>query len=198
MADDGELVEVVEAADIAANSTNYAIAKNFFNFDGIGPIESDVIVVDEVELFVVTARAAINSGKKALCNDMFNQIFNFFAVMAYHQANLTAGEMKAADHGLAMTTTYTDLVSNLSVKEDWHDIFFSKWPGDELPQEYKTWADEKFRHAKNGKDAGLQAWVEKEASKYSGCVWFCLVLLYICCSIYNYICFLKVQVRKSS
>jgi hypothetical protein len=39
--------------------------------------------VDEVELFVVTARAAIASGKKAVINDMFNQIFAFFAVMAY-------------------------------------------------------------------------------------------------------------------
>jgi hypothetical protein len=178
MADDNDLVEYGEAADIGANETTYAIAKNFFNFEGIGPIESDVVVVDEVELFVDTARAAIASGKKAVMNDMFNQIFAFFAVMAY-QANLTAGEMKAADHGLAMTITYTDLVSNLSMKEDWHDIFFSKWPGDELPQEYKTWADEKFNRAKNGKDAGLQAWVDKECSKYSGCIRFCLVLLYI-------------------
>ena len=181
MSDDNELVEVVEAADIATNSTNYAIAKNFFNFDGIGPIESDVVVVDEVELFVCTARAAIASGKKAVINDIFNQIFCFFAVMAY-QANLTAGEMKAADHGLVMTTTYTDLVSNLHLKEDWHELFFSKWPGDDLPQEYKTWADEKYNHAKNGKDAALQAWVEKDASKYSGCVCFCLassVIIYM-------------------
>ena len=178
MADDNEMVEGVEAADIAANSTNYAIAKNFYNFEGIGPIESDVVVVDEVELFVCTARAAIASGKKALINDIFNQIFSFFAVMAY-QANLTAGERKAAEHGLIMTTTYTDLVSNLHLKEDWHEVFFSKWPGDDLPQEYKTWTDEKFNHANNGKDAGLQGWVDKEASKYSGYDCLCLFLLYI-------------------
>ena len=55
MADDNDLVEYGEAADIGANDTTYAIAKNFFNFEGIGPIDSDVVVVDEVELFVVTA-----------------------------------------------------------------------------------------------------------------------------------------------
>jgi hypothetical protein len=79
--------------------------------------------------------------------------------MAY-QANLTAGEMKAADHGIAMTTTYTDLISNLALKEDWHDVFFSKWPGDELPQEYNTWTEELFRHGTNGKDADLQKWID--------------------------------------
>ena len=41
-----------------------------------------------MEEFVVTAKAAIVTGKKALINDIFNQIFNFFAVMAY-QAYLT-------------------------------------------------------------------------------------------------------------
>jgi hypothetical protein len=66
--------------------------------------------------------------------------------------------MKAADHGLAMTITYTDLVSNLSMKEDWHDIFF-------------------FNRAKNGKDAGLQTWVDNQCSKYSGCILVCLVIL---------------------
>ena len=178
-------IETIEVADIAANSTSYAIAKNFFNFEGLGPIESDVVVVDEVEEFVVTAKAAIVTGKKALINDIFNQIFNFFAVMAY-QANLTAGEMKAADHGIAMTTTYTDLISNLALKEDWHDVFFSKWPGDELPQEYKTWTDELFRHGKNGKDADLQKWIDKEASKYSSSSYIILydyiyvVVIYVC------------------
>jgi hypothetical protein len=185
MADEGMDIETIEVADIAANSTSYAIAKNFFNFEGLGPIESDVVVVDEVEEFVVTAKAAIVTGKKALINDIFNQIFNFFAVMAY-QANLTAGEMKAADHGIAMTTTYTDLISNLALKEDWHDVFFSKWPGDELPQEYKTWTDELFRHGKNGKDADLQKWIDKEASKYSSSSYIILydyiyvVVIYVC------------------
>ena len=172
MAEEGKEIEDTEAAEaednnMVENSSSYAITKNFFNFEGIGPIDGNVVVVDEIESFVCTTRAIIANGKKAPLNDIFNQIFNFFAVMAY-DANLTAGDMKAADHGLAMTTSYSDIVSNLSMKEDWHGIFFSKWPGDALPQEYLTWADEVFRHGKNGKDADLNKWIDKEASKYSG------------------------------
>ena len=171
MAEEGKDIDATEAAEAddnnaADNSSSYAITKNFFDFEGIGPIDGNVVVVDEIESFVCTTRAIIASGKKAPLNDIFNQIFNFFAVLAF-DANLTAGDMKAADHGLAMTTSYSDIVNNLSMKEDWHNIFFSKWPDDKLPQEYLTWADEVFRHGKSGKDADLNKWIDKEASKYS-------------------------------
>ena len=38
--------------------------------------------------------------------------------------------MKAADHGLTMANTYMDLVSNLSMKEDYPEVFHKDWPGD--------------------------------------------------------------------
>jgi len=166
MAEESKDFDLNEEIDVAEISGSYAISKNYFNFEGIGPIESDIPVVDEVESFCSTMKSAFQVGKKALLNDMFNQIFNFFAVMSY-QANLTSGEMKAADHGLTMANTYMDLVSNLSMKEDYHEIFYKHWPGDEIPQEYRTWADDMFNHGKNGKDADLNKWIDKEASKYS-------------------------------
>jgi len=75
--------------------------------------------------------------------------------------------MKSADHALLMTTTYTDLVSNLSIMESYREIFFRHWPDGQIPQKYLNWAGEKFNHAKNGKEEGLNAWIAKEASKFT-------------------------------
>ena len=87
MAEEGKDIDGTEAAEaedqnVAENSSSYAITKNFFDFEGIGPIDGNVVVVDEIEsLFVCTARAIIASGKKAPLNDIFNQIFNLFACL---------------------------------------------------------------------------------------------------------------------
>ena len=148
------------------NST-LAISKNFFNFESMGPIESNVPVTDEIQSFIdVTMAATIIGAKKSVVNDLFGQIHNFFAVMAYN-ANLTSGEMRAADHGLLMTNTYTDLLSNLHMKEDFNEHFFSKWPDKKLPARYKIWCDDIFAQGKSNKDTALNSWIDKEASKYS-------------------------------
>ena len=78
MAEESKDFDLNEEIDVAEISGSYAISKNYFNFEGIGPIESDIPVVDEVESFCSTMKSAFQVGKKALLNDMFNQIFNFF------------------------------------------------------------------------------------------------------------------------
>ena len=72
MADEGMDIETIEAADIAANSTSYAIAKNFFNFGGIYRSS-----IDEIESFIYLYEGKLYFKKAILINDIFNQIFNF-------------------------------------------------------------------------------------------------------------------------
>ena len=164
MADDNDTILGDSHSEIASN---LAISKNFFNFEGIGAIESDVAVIDEVQSFVDTCTFAITTTKKGLINDIFKQIFAFFALKCYDM-NLTSGEMRTADYGLKMAGTYLDLIGNLPMVEDYQGHFYSKWPRGELPEEYKHWADEKFNHGKNGKDEGLDSWIANNADKYSG------------------------------
>jgi len=161
MAEEKKEVELEEGNDNDAGASNYAITKNFFNFEGIGPIEGDVEDIDEVQLFCQTA------GDASQINDICKQIFAFVAVKAY-DANLTAGEMKASEHGLVMTSTYQELVSNLPMMEDFHEVFYKYWPGSdhELPHAFKDWSDAKFTKAKNGTDAGLNDWVSKTTTLF--------------------------------
>ena len=49
MAEESKDFDLNEEIDVAEISGSYAISKNYFNFEGIGPIESDIPVVDEVE-----------------------------------------------------------------------------------------------------------------------------------------------------
>ena len=54
MAEEGKEIEDTEVAEaddnnMAENRSSYAITKNFFSFEGIGPIDdSNVVVVDEI------------------------------------------------------------------------------------------------------------------------------------------------------
>lgn len=143
-----------------------AISRNFFDFEGIGEIEGDVPIVDEVKAYCDLVMETIFQGKKAIQNEMFGQIFMFFAVKAY-DVNLSGGEMKISEYALKMVATYQDLLENLPLKVDFIDVFFSKWPGGQIPEEYKAWAQQKFTYGKNGKDDALNAWVTKEAPKYA-------------------------------
>ena len=62
MAEEGKDIDGTEAAEaedqnVAENSsTSYAITKNVFDFEDIGPIDGNVVVVDKIDsLFVCTA-----------------------------------------------------------------------------------------------------------------------------------------------
>ena len=78
MAEEKKEVELDEGNDNDVGASNYAITKNFFNFDGIGPIEGDVEDIDEVLLFCQTAGEAFRSEKPSQINDICKQIFAFF------------------------------------------------------------------------------------------------------------------------
>lgn len=92
-------------------------------------------------------------------------------MMAYN-ANLSVGEMRYADHAIKVATTYTDLMANLHLKEDWTEVFFSKWPQSTLPADYLIWAEKKAATGPKTtgtakeKDDALNAWIKKEAKKY--------------------------------
>ena len=120
-------VEEAEIADTVGPAAYYAIAKKFFNFEPFGPIDSDVPVVCELELFVTTTTIVLLAGNKNPINAVFNQILNFFAMKAY-EANLTAGELKISDYAILMVDKYRDIVDNLSKEEAYKELFFSKWP----------------------------------------------------------------------
>ena len=104
------------AADPSDNDDNdiveLAISKNYFDFEKIGPIDSDVPVIDEVQSFIDVVMDCIRNGRKQSFNDSFGQILQFFATLAY-ESLYTIGEMKTAEHALAMVTTYQDLLHNL-------------------------------------------------------------------------------------
>ena len=73
MADEGMDIETIEAKDIAANISSYAIAKTFFNFGGIYRSS-----IDEIESFIYLYEGKLYFKKAILINDIFNhQIFNF-------------------------------------------------------------------------------------------------------------------------
>jgi hypothetical protein len=144
----------------------FAISRNYFDFEGIGPIESDVEPCDEVQAFCDLVKDTLYHGKKRALNDMFNQILTFYAVKAY-DVNLSAGEMKVSDYALKMVATYKDLVDNLSLMDDFRDVFFSKWSNSKLPDDYAAWVQVKFENGKNGKEDALNAWVAKEAPRYA-------------------------------
>ena len=76
-------VEETEIADTVGPAANYAIAKNFFNFEQLGPIDSDIPVVYELEVFLNTTTIVLFlAGNKNPMNSVFNQILNFFAMKA--------------------------------------------------------------------------------------------------------------------
>jgi RNase P subunit RPR2 len=143
-----------------------AISKNFFDFENIGPIDSDVPVIDEVQSFVDVVMDCIMNGRKQAFNELFGQILQVFASVAY-EAVYTIGEMKAAEHALVMFTTYQDLLRNLHLKDGYAEAFFRKWPGGVLPEEFYAWADNKFANGKNGKEESLNEWINKEAPKHA-------------------------------
>jgi hypothetical protein len=102
-----------DIADTVGPAANYAIAKNFFNFEGLGPIDADIPLVCESELFVTTSKIMVAAGNKSPINSILNQILSFFAMMAY-DANLTAGELKIADYAIfLMVDKYREIVDNL-------------------------------------------------------------------------------------
>lgn len=149
-----------------------AVSKSYYDTQPLGAIEDNIEAVDEIQLFINTAINVLTTSRyKNRINDICKQIYCFFAMIAYN-ANLGVGEMKAADHALKMHITYSDLVTNLALKEDWIEVFFSKWPKSELPIQYLDWADNKFRSGpkaigKKTKEEALDAWINKEAKKYA-------------------------------
>lgn len=152
--------------DDADEKSPYAISKSYFDFEPVGPMDSDVEFIDEVQSFCVVAMEVIRSGKKAAMNDIFGQILSFFAVKAY-DINRSGGEMRIADCAIKMAATYQDLVSNLYLDQDFFELFFRKWPGHKLPEEYNAWVDKKIQYGKSGSDDLLNAWITKEASHHS-------------------------------
>jgi len=60
------------------SSTDFAISKNFFDFEAMGSLDSDVDVIDEVESFCAVAKEVFKDQKKAEVNDICGQILNFF------------------------------------------------------------------------------------------------------------------------
>jgi hypothetical protein len=148
------------------NGTNLALSKTYFDFEGIGPIESDVEPVDELKEFCNLVIESINTRKKSIQNDLFGQILTFYAVLSY-EANSENEELKAKDQYLTMVSVYQDLVNNLHKKENYRAIFYTHWPGGQLPDEYKAWVQLKFNNCKNGNDDSLNAWIAKEAGKFT-------------------------------
>ena len=122
MAEEKKDVEEADIADTVGPAANYAIAKKNFNFEPLGPIDSDVPVVCELELFITTTTIVLLAGNKNPINAVFNQILNFFAMKAY-EANLTAGELKISDYAILMVDKYRDIVDNLPKEEAYKKLF---------------------------------------------------------------------------
>ena len=140
MAEEKKDGDDLDIADTVGPAANYAIAKNFFNFEGLGPIDADIPLVCELKLFVTTTKIVVAAGNKSPMNSIFNQILNFFAMMAY-DANLTAGELKFADYAILMVDKYRDIVDNLPKETAFKELFFSKWPDSLIPQAYHSWVE---------------------------------------------------------
>ena len=164
MAEEKKDGDDLDIADTVGPAANYAIAKNFFNFEGLGPIDADIPLVCELELFVTTTKIVVAAGNKSPINSIFNQMLNFFAMMAY-DANLTAGELKIADYAILMVDKYRDIVDNLPKETAFKELFFSKWPDSMIPQAYHNWVDELFK--KGPFNTTLNSWIDKHAQKYS-------------------------------
>jgi hypothetical protein len=155
-----------EEADFNENdSSDIFVSKNCFDMERMGPIDSDTPVIDEIQSFIDAVMDTIRNGTKQKLNEMFGQILQFYATLAY-EAVYVLGEMKVADHALVMVSTYQSLVQNLHMKEGYNDVFFSKWPGGTLPEEYLSWVDQKYEHGVKGKDESLNIWIQKEAPKH--------------------------------
>jgi hypothetical protein len=164
MAEEKKDVEEADIADTVGPAANYAIAKSFFNFEPLGPIDSYIPVVCELELFVNTTTIVLLGGNKNPINAVFNQILNFFAMKAY-EANLTAGELKISDYAILMVDKYRDIVDNLPKEEAYKELFFSKWPNKCIPQAYTSWVEEVFK--KGPHNTELNKWIDKHAQKYA-------------------------------
>ena len=133
MAEEKKDIEEADIADTVGPAANYVITKNNFNFEPLGPIDSDVPVVCELDLFVSTTTIIVLlAGNKNPINSVFNQILNFFAMKAY-DATLTAGELKIADYAILMVDKYKDIVDNLPKEEAYKEMFFFKWPNKGVP-----------------------------------------------------------------
>ena len=135
-----------------------------FNFEPLGPIDSDIPVVCELELFVTTTTIVLLAGNKNPINAVFNQILNIFAMKAY-DANLTAGELKISDYAILMVDKYRDIVDNLPKEEAYKELFFNKWPNKCIPQAYTSWVEEVFK--KGPHNTELNKWIDKHAQKYA-------------------------------
>jgi len=164
MAEEKKDIDEADIADTIGPAANYAIAKNFFNFEPLGPIDAGIPLVCELELFVNTTNVVLVAGNKNSMNSVFSQILNFFAMKAY-DANLTAGELKIADYAVLMVDKYREIVDNLSKEAAYKELFFSKWPNKELPQSYNTWVEDIFK--KGPVNSDLNKWIDKHAQKYS-------------------------------
>ena len=125
-------------------SSNLAISKVSFSTEGIGPLDSDVPVVDEIQAFCnLVLESIAYSKKKNNANSLFVQILQFYALLAY-EANSLAGDMKGADLALRMTAVYQGMALNLHLKEEYLEVFFRKWPNGKLLDAYMNWVDSKF------------------------------------------------------
>ena len=74
MAEEKKDVDDADIADTIGVAANYAIAKRFFNFEPLGPIDADIPLVYELELFVNTTNVILVAGNKNPMNSVFNQI----------------------------------------------------------------------------------------------------------------------------
>jgi hypothetical protein len=68
MAEEKKDGDDLDIADTVGPAANYAIAKNFFNFEGLGPIDADIPLVCELELFVTTTTIVVAAGNKSPIN----------------------------------------------------------------------------------------------------------------------------------
>ena len=133
------------SAETVANGENcdvdLIISKGYFDTEGIGPIDSDVPVVDEIQNICDLIMDNIAySKKKNTTNDLFQQILQFYALLAY-EANALAGDLKHVDLVLRMTAVYQDIAHNLPLKEEYQEVFFRKWPNGKLPDAYVNWVE---------------------------------------------------------
>ena len=167
MAEEKKDVEEADIADTVGPAANYVITKNNFKFQPLGPIDSDVPVVCELELFVSTTTIVLLAGNKNPINSVFNQILNFSTMKAY-DANLTAGELKIADYAILMVDKYRDIVDNLPKEETYKEMFFFKWPNKGIPraQAYTSWVEEVFKKGPVS-TTDLNKWIDKHAQKYA-------------------------------
>jgi hypothetical protein len=105
-------------------------------------------------------------------NDTMEEILDVSLAISKHYFSEGIGPidsdqiLKQSDLALRMVSIYQDIFMNLSLKEDYQEVFFKKWPNAKLPEEYQNWVDLKFAHGKNGTAEGLNGWVAKEFSKY--------------------------------